>query len=403
MAKDRVIYGAPDKAEDSEMIYGLLSMDFGDGLARACRNGRIAQSHLDWRVSRIGLSGDKLVTFWGVYDLQMRIGSARVRTAGINLPMTHPDYRGHGLMSETIALSTHAAARQGYGLSVINNTHGYFLRFGYVFAWPETHFTIKTSDLPDGLPSVRVEETNAYDLMGRKDLAKIYNRDNNSVTGTTVRPTYRRSKHPGLDWETGYLFSDEKERVAGYLLDGPPESGQLYYHSDSAGDADERLRVLKMLACRHGCDGVYFHRLPFTSDLAIRLRHLNCDMDTEYRNDRGYLIRIINLATTLKAMAGELSERLKLSHLAAWRGELFIRADDQQATLLIDRSEVRVTAEDRTPHRLEGNQHVSQLLIGTYRPLETVRAADITLNGDAVELIEVLFPAQWPQMPNEDL
>ena len=58
-----------------------------------CRAPLIAHSHLDWDISRIGLIGGRIVIYWGVYDLQMRIGTARVRTAGINLPITYPGQR----------------------------------------------------------------------------------------------------------------------------------------------------------------------------------------------------------------------------------------------------------------------------------------------------------------------
>ena len=404
MTEGSVVYRSPDKDDHAEMIYSLVAMHFGEGIDRACRNGRIANSHLDWNLSQIALMGDKLVGYWGAYDIQMRIGSARVRTAGINLPVTHPDYRGRGLMPEMISRSMKIAREDGYGLSVINKTHAYFFRFGYVLAWPETNFTVKTEDLPEGSPCLHVEEVNAYDLMSRDDLATIYNRDNETVTGTAVRPTYLRSKHLSRESEPGYLFTDEHHKPAGYLFDGPPKPGQMYCHSDSAGDVEERLRILRTLAERHGHKKVNFHRLPYTSDLAVRLRTLNCEVKVLYRNDGGYVIRVVDLATTLQGILGELSRRLKKSHLARWRGELLVRMEDQEAILAIDRTDVRVTA-DGTPtrHRVEGDQHIAQLLIGTYAPRETVLASGISLSGDAGDLVEVLFPHQWPQMPNQDL
>ena len=107
-------------AEHGESIYALLALHW-QGIDDVCRNGRIAHSHLDWNVSRIGLIGERIVTYWGVYDLQMRIGTARVRTAGVNLPVTHPDHRGRGQMAQTVVSSLEAMRAQGYGLSVINN------------------------------------------------------------------------------------------------------------------------------------------------------------------------------------------------------------------------------------------------------------------------------------------
>ena len=54
----------------------------------------------------------------------------KTRTAGINLPITHPDARGQCLMPKTIAVSEKAQRAAGYGLSIINLTHAYFFRFG---------------------------------------------------------------------------------------------------------------------------------------------------------------------------------------------------------------------------------------------------------------------------------
>jgi predicted N-acetyltransferase YhbS len=400
-----VRFCSPNRADHAEAIYALLNTHW-TGIDVSCRYGRIAHSHLDWDVSRVALTSDgQLVAYWGVYDLQMRVGTARVRTAGINLPVTDPDWRGRGLMSQAVLRSLAATRAHGYGLSVINNTHAYFCRFGFVFAWPQTNFYVKTEDMPAEPPSVHLVETNAYELMGRADLAGIYNRQNATVTGTAVRPTYRRGKHPMGEYAPAYLLTDDGGRAVGYLLDPPPdEPGERYWHDDSAGDTVQRLRALGMLARRHACEGVYFARLPYTSELATHLRRMNCDMTVEYRSESGYLIRIVDLAATLRAMAGELGRRLSRSHLAGWRGELLIEAGEERAVLDIERSEVRVgTQRSRTAHRVAGDQHVAQLLVGSYPPLEVVHGAGLSLSGEAEELVHALFPHQHPQMPNEAL
>ena len=207
----------PNLEQYGEAIYTLLGMHFRKGIDTVCRNGRIAHSHIDWDVSRIGLFGDQLITYWGVYKLQMRIGTARVKTAGINLPVTHPDFRGQGLMSQTINNSLRAMRDSEYGLSVINNTHAYFMHFGYVFAWPQTYYFVKTQDLPMESPTLSINEVNAYDIMGRSDCADIYNRQNATVTGTCVRPTYLRSKHPHDDYIPGFLLENDSGLVVGYI------------------------------------------------------------------------------------------------------------------------------------------------------------------------------------------
>ena len=394
---------APHPITHSEAIYQLIGTQWSSSEQR-CRLGRISQSHLDWQVSRIGLLGDELISFWGVYDLQMRIGNSQVRTAGINLPVTRSAYRGRGFMPKTVASSLQAMLKMGYDLSVINKTHAYFTRFGYVVGWPQTHFYINTEDLPTELPSVTFESVDMQDWIARAELFDIYNEQNRGLTGTSVRPTYHRGKIPSLDGNYGYLLLDPNSNIVGYLYDALPlEQDVFYTHTDSAGNTIERLKVLGLLARQHHLKGVYFHRLHYLSELSVQLRKLNCRMEVEYRSQSGYLIRIINLQSTLQKMTDELSNRLEQSAMLDWSGELLVKVDQEAVTLTINRGQIQVNAPLESPHRIEGGQAISQLLIGAGDPLEIVEKGNIHLFGEAKYLIKALFPNQYPQMPNEDL
>ncbi|NKB67815.1 MAG: GNAT family N-acetyltransferase [Candidatus Latescibacteria bacterium] len=401
MTADQLTIRPPVQETDGEAIYQLQGSHW-PGMEYVARRGRVAHSHLDWDVSRIGLDQQRLVAYWGVYKLHMRIGQAQVKTAGINLPITHSDWRGQGHMPRLLANSEAAQKASGYGLSVINLTHAYFFRFGYVFAWPETSFTIETEALPDTRPDLELVQVNAYDLMGRLDLAQLYNQQNATVTGTCQRPTYPRSKHPGTDYEPGYLIVD-KGTSAGYFSTGRLEAGKRLFVDDSAGDTQQRLCLLAQLARRHQCPQVHFSRLSYNSEMAIQLRRRNCLMETEYRHDGGYLVRIIDLQTTLQALLPELTQRLQKTSFYRWSGALSLQVEEQQAALIFDRGQIHLEASAQTEHRLQGDQHLAQLIVGTYPPLETIAAGHLHLSGRAGELVEALFPAQHPQMPNEDL
>ena len=73
----------------------------------------------------------KVVTHFGVYGLTVRVGSARVAAAGVNLVVTHPDYRKQGLMPKTIWSSIEAMRDRGYDISIVANAvENYYERFG---------------------------------------------------------------------------------------------------------------------------------------------------------------------------------------------------------------------------------------------------------------------------------
>ena len=67
---------APVKEKDSDAIYRRLEEKGRADMARQARNGRIADSHFDWKTSRVGMVDGKIATHVGVYELNFQIGDA---------------------------------------------------------------------------------------------------------------------------------------------------------------------------------------------------------------------------------------------------------------------------------------------------------------------------------------
>ncbi len=99
----------------------------------------------------------------------------------------------------------------------------------------------------------------------------------------------------------------------------------------------------------------------------------------------------------------ELSRRLRHSPLADWCGDLAIEMGDDKAMLAIDRGSITVKSTGTSDHGVKGEQEIAQLIVGSETPDEIVAMHDILLSGDAGQLIQVLFPIQYPQMENQAL
>ena len=78
-----------------------------------CRDDYIRHSHYDWNASRIGLHDGKIVSHYGVWNYQMRIGSALVKCGGIGAVGTDGDFLKRGVMSQTIEGSLSAMRTLG--------------------------------------------------------------------------------------------------------------------------------------------------------------------------------------------------------------------------------------------------------------------------------------------------
>jgi len=334
--------------------------------------------------------------------------------------------------------------------------------------------------LPDEEPGVELQP---FTLEYSEELAALYNRENEGVTGSAVRPTYRQGKAPGTD--RGWYWIDADGCIAGFVTDVRPFKGiyemearhaaeldrgevpkvvrerfvkgwEPHYkrplsaqafcvaveqgdqwlmidgpgrwdlkrqddtihvfvgggsntrsiHVDEAvGDPEQILRVIGHFVRQSAlCERICFDRLPPRSRLGRYLRRLpSCHLDNNDRQENSYMIQILNLGSLFEKLVPELAARLSHSALAAWQGELLISTGEEEILLKINAAQVEVAAAEDTPHAVRGGQEIAQLVVGTDVPSEVVRMHDIELSGDAALLIEVLFPAQDPQMRNQGL
>ncbi|MEZ4735288.1 MAG: sigma-70 family RNA polymerase sigma factor [Caldilineaceae bacterium] len=474
----------PDRANHSEAIYALFEMD-KESDSFQWRAGRLAHSHVDWQASRIGCLRDEttetVIAAMHVYDINMRIGRARVRSAGFNCEVTHPAYIAQRatLIERTVTAALAAIHEQGYDLAISFGDEAFWYGHGFVFGWRELQWTVDVAELPTNASPLTLHR---FAPNHRADLAELYNQTHATLTGTAERPTYLRNKHPAMFM--GWYWNDEQGKPAGYVSGGadryftldhalqadldqghisepirqrfqegprwfnPPlsatarctvqiagrqwliEDGErkcflikeedhiqgvvfdrpLFWVDEVAGDPDHCLQALAQLARQWGCTELFFDRLHYKSGVGKRLRQLiSCRIHTGTfsRAARSYVVRIINLPSLFAKLTPELALRLQASHLAAWRGNLLIALETGQekaeVLLSIDAGQVAVAPVVATPHIIRGGQALAQLVVGTESPDEIVEMAGIQLHGDAVRLLPILFPMQYPQMENQAL
>ena len=247
---------APDERAHGPALYALLDTVW-PGTGAECAAGRIADSHYDWDASRVALAGGEVVGHVGAYGLRLRVGTARVPAAGLNLVATHARHRGGG-MAGARCWAHDAMRAQGSALALLCNARpGVYGSAGYRPAWPEHEYAVWPGPSAAAAPPAEALEPFVPD--GQPDLAELYNREHATVTGTAVRPTYRHTKMPSCRG-TGVLWRDGAGRPAGYLVADVSRDGQTLWHSDSAGDPEQRLRALGALAHAHapGCAAVRF-------------------------------------------------------------------------------------------------------------------------------------------------
>jgi len=381
----------PNCKEHGERLFDLIAKTFPYpsyyGMLQACRGRYINQSHYDWNASRIGLIGGEIVTHYGVWGYRMRVGSARLRCAGVGVVATREDHRKSGLMNLTARASVAAMRELNYDTSILFGIPKFYHRFGYTRAWSREVTVIAAGDLPNEQPELPVRKLSA---VHRAELTSLYNREDRSVTGTAVRPTYRRDCY-GQPLE-GCVWKNGDDAVTGYVI-YKTASCEIV---EAVGDVEQTLRVIAVLARRGGWKEVRFVTLPYTSAIARRFRHGTCRIETRHMGNGGPMIALINLPAALKRMTSELSKRFAASQMADWEGGLIICDSRDKAMLQIRRRQVTVEPVRPCRNAIRGGNEVAQLLIGTDHPLEIAAARGTRLTGEAGQLVSILFPQQHP-------
>ena len=392
---DELKISAPDCQSDASELIDLLSKTYSFGLGywdgeRASRNGYLLKSNYDWKASRIGKLGSEIVTHFGIWRLQVRVGRARVWVAGIGAVATHDYYRKRGFLRTTANVALESLRSSDYDISLLFGIPNFYEKYGYRRAWTSLTATIETTQISTKAVPARVERCRSA---VRADLAALYNRENANLTGTAVRPTFPLG-NPFVETDA-YLWKQNGE-VTGFVFVG--RIGTPFDVRSWAGDPEVILAVVKRLAMARGVSTVRFQWIHYLSKLSRFLRRQNCELKSEYRSSGGPMVRMISLERFVTRLRPELEDRLKKSYLSAWRGDVLLESGDEAVTLRIDHGKIEIAAAGSAPNSISGGEAVAQLLFGTDDPSETVEEGGIQLRGQAKVLVPVLFPNEHPAL-----
>lgn len=399
-AAGRLQLRSPDPSTDAHDVYDLTAKCFSGAhnyyqWYRGAE-GYFQEGFYDWQNSTVGLLDGRMVTHWGIWDYRMYIGEAKVRVAGIGAVATCGFHRKLGLMDATARAGIDRAAVAGYDLSVLFGIGDFYHKFGYVRAWTPTQYQVAVENLPVD-PDAPEPARQAYDPAD-KVIRRIYNREHKGLTGSAIRPTYQSR----IDWKQceSWTWQDKAGRSKGYLVTA--DRGGALHCLETGGKVETALAVLAKVARKLGCREVTFPSLHEDHPSARRLRARNCSVKRQFIGSGGPMIRILNLRSVMEKLAPVLAGRLAASHLADWSGNLLITDGREKVVLEFSPGGADVCDRTQADHAIRGDDHIAQLLLGTYRPSETATAAGLRLSGDAGILLPVLFPAQHPMLRELD-
>ena len=350
---------------------------------------------------RVALLNGRIVSTFRIIPLKIRIGCVTVPIGGINNVCSHPRYRKKGHMSALLEDGIQCMRRSGIPISMLHGIPNFYYRFGYASVGCDYKLVVQTRTLVGFSKSLRVRKAKQADL---PEMRLLYDGTYGERTCSLVRDD-RVWERLAPELRRVRVIVDGSNRVRGYfwLADRRDYFRVTEVCVENNEDVMRTLLAECGRLCRLAVAGEARFDVPPDHHLAVYCRGYDAVMETRYKHNRDWMMRILDVQQLLSVLEPELSRRLQRSRLAGWHGSFGIETDVGSVFLKVADGTVRCdpTRRRRLSQTVRISQPVlSQLLVG-YR-------SGAELGGDCVpaelrEIVAVLFPLDNPFISPEDM
>ena len=254
---------SPDLSADMGVLSELFASTFGDyaGMHRYAHEGYFDSPPYDTAARKVGWEGETLVTHFGFWRLELRVGSVPLTVAGVGAVATHRDHRKRGLMAQTASVAIDSLIDHGYDVSLLFGIDDYYHAYGYATVFPSYRYELRLAALPEAVPAGLIRwAPDAADIPWR-EMDALYNRDHADVTVTAVRPTYRRNRMPHR-W-TPWTWTNKDGSLHGYCIVELSAAGDELLVVDAAGPPAEICGAVRLPCGRRLCLFAPRHAAPW--------------------------------------------------------------------------------------------------------------------------------------------
>ena len=291
--------------------------------------------------------------------------------------------------------------RSGTPISMLHGIPNFYYKFGYASAGCDCKLTVQTRTLAAFSKSLRVRKARQTDL---SDMKRLYDEQYGERTCTVVRDD-RAWNRLAPELKRVRVIVDGSNRVRGYLWFA--NRRDYFRVTEVCVENDDEVMRTALAECGRLCRlavlGEARFDVPPDHPLAIYCRGCDAVMETRYKHNSDWMLRILNLEGLFSALEPELSSRLRRSHLAGWHGSFGIGTDIGSVFLRVSDGTVRCAPKEprRSSETVKMPQSLlSQLLVG-YR-------SGAELGRDYVpaklrDILAVLFPLDYPFICPEDM
>ena len=343
------------------------------------------------------LDDDTEVGHLWVIDYTMRIGTAEVRMAGIGGVHTETEHRMKGYMRGLFEDTVTYMTEEGYDVSMLFGIANFYNKFGYATCVAQHRFTIKTRDAEAAGASARAQLLKARPIESKDmpAIVELYNANNALRTCAAVRSTegftmFEMGTYWGARVETS-LWEDVNGTLLGYVVWDKDRSAVKVAEVGAADDAlfPTILTALAQQAVAKRCEKITIFAPPDDPFAEYAQR-----FGTEWtiRNPRysDGMLRIMNQRPFFEKLAPELARRL-----SGVQGATPIALHTDLGALTLTPESGHITLQDGVAAEAQlalSQDKLMQLILGYRSVRDMLNTPDVTVTGDAVPMLQALFP-----------
>lgn len=348
---------------------------------------------------RFAESDGEKVSSLHVFDLEMRLGPAVVRTGGIGGVETPWRHRRKGYARALMEDTTGFLKEEGFDAALLFGIERFYHKFGYAPCMAEVLGEVRTRDAEEAVEGK--ERLSARD-MRETDLPAIidlYNAANADRPLSIVRRPSRFTRfRQGSSWRTEAavkVLEGHNGRFAGYFVcDAYPEATTIC-------DAQTREPAVMWSVLAEAAqiaverrDGTIAFALPSDHPLMSLCRQVGCTVELRYRSTGGAMGRIVNQETFLSKLVEAANERTA----APFDGRLSVTAETELgATTVSIPAAADASGIVRCSHMV-----LFQVLTGFRDPGEVLISPGTEMDEGALAFLEALKPVRGPYVYGPD-
>jgi len=350
---------------------------------------------------RIALLKGRIVSTFRIFSLSIRIGCVTVPIGGINNVCTHPRHRKKGYMRDLLEDGIEHVRRSGTPISMLHGIPNFYYKFGYASVGCDYKLTLQTRTLTALRKSLRVRKARQTDLPGMK---RLYDDTYAERTCALARDEKAWSRLRS-ELKRVRVIVDGSNRIRGYFW---LTNRRDYFRITEVCVENSEEVMQTLLAecgrlCRLAVLGEARFDVPPDHVLAMYCRGCDAVMETRYKHNGNWMMRILDLEALFSILEPELIRRLKRSRLAGWHGSFGIETEIGSVMLKVSDGAVRcASGKPRRPSRMVSMSQplLSQLLVG-YRSGAELGGGHVPVK--LRDILAVLFPLDYPFISPEDM